>query len=154
MELQDEITIPVSRDKVYEALNDVAVLKACIPGCEELEREGENDLVAKVTLKVGPVKAKFGGRVTLDPSKAPDAFSLSGEGDGGIAGFAKGGADVELVEDGQQTILRYTAKAEIGGKLAQLGGRLITSTAKKLSKMFFEKFEKLMSGEVELEETS
>ena len=154
MELQDEITIPVSRDKVYEALNDVAVLKACIPGCEELEREGENDLVAKVTLKVGPVKAKFGGRVTLDPSKAPDAFSLSGEGDGGIAGFAKGGADVELVEDGQQTILRYTAKAEIGGKLAQLGGRLITSTAKKLSKMFFEKFEKVMSGEVELEEMS
>ena len=154
MELQDEITIPVSRDKVYEALNDVAVLKACIPGCEELEREGENDLVAKVTLKVGPVKAKFGGRVTLDPSKAPDAFSLSGEGDGGIAGFAKGGADVELVEDGQQTILRYTAKAEIGGKLAQLGGRLITSTAKKLSKMFFEKFEKVMSGEVELEKTS
>ena len=154
MELQDEITIPVSRDKVYEALNDVAVLKACIPGCEELEREGENDLVAKVTLKVGPVKAKFGGRVTLDPSKAPDAFSLSGEGDGGIAGFAKGGADVELVEDGQQTVLRYTAKAEIGGKLAQLGGRLITSTAKKLSKMFFEKFEKVMSGEVELEETS
>ena len=154
MELQDEITIPVSRDKVYEALNDVAVLKACIPGCEELEREGENDLVAKVTLKVGPVKASFGGRVTLDPSKAPDAFSLSGEGDGGIAGFAKGGADVELVEDGQQTVLRYTAKAEVGGKLAQLGGRLITSTAKKLSKMFFEKFEKLMSGEVELEETS
>ena len=154
MELQDEITIPVSRDKVYEALNDVAVLKACIPCCEELEREGENDLVAKVTLKVGPVKAKFGGRVTLDPSKAPEAFSLSGEGDGGIAGFAKGGADVELVEDGQQTILRYTAKAEIGGKLAQLGGRLITSTAKKLSKMFFEKFEKVMSGEVELEETS
>ena len=154
MELQDEITIPVSRDKVYEALNDVAVLKACIPGCEELEWEGENDLVAKVTLKVGPVKAKFGGRVTLDPSKAPDAFSLSGEGDGGIAGFAKGGADVELFEDGQQTVLRYTAKAEIGGKLAQLGGRLITSTAKKLSKMFFEKFEKLMSGEVELEETS
>ena len=154
MELQDEITIPVSRDKVYEALNDVAVLKACIPGCEELEWEGENDLVAKVTLKVGPVKAKFGGRVTLDPSKAPGAFSLSGEGDGGIAGFAKGGADVELVEDGQQTVLRYTAKAEIGGKLAQLGGRLITSTAKKLSKMFFEKFEKVMSGEVELEETS
>ena len=154
MELQDEITIPAPRDEVYKALNDVAVLKACIPGCEELEREGENDLVARVTLKVGPVKAKFGGRVTLDPSKAPDAFSLSGEGDGGIAGFAKGGADVELVENGQQTILRYTARAETGGKLAQLGGRLITSTAKKLSKMFFEKFEKIMSGEAELEEAS
>ena len=154
MELQDEIAIPAPRNEVYKALNDVAVLKACIPGCGELEREGENDLVAKVTLKIGPVKAKFGGRVTLDPSKAPDAFSLSGEGDGGIAGFAKGGADVELVEDGEQTILRYTAKAEIGGKLAQLGGRLITSTAKKLSKMFFETFEKVMSGEVELEDAS
>lgn len=154
MELTDEITIPASRDDVYKALNDVAVLKACIPGCEELVREGENDLVAKVTLKVGPVKARFGGRVTLDSSKAPDAFSLSGEGDGGIAGFAKGGADVELIEDGDATILRYTAKAETGGKLAQLGGRLITSTAKKLSKMFFEKFEKIMSGEEELEEAS
>jgi len=154
MELQDEITIPAPRDEVYKALNDIAVLKACIPGGEELEREGENDLVATVTLKSGPVNAKFGGRVTLDPSKAPDAFSLSGEGDGGIAGFAKGGADVELIEDGEQTLLRYTAKAETGGKLAQLGGRLITSTAKKLSKMFFEKFEKVMSGEVGLEEAS
>ena len=152
MELQDEITIPAPRDKVYRALNDVAVLKACIPGCEELERDGEHDLVAKVTLKIGPVKARFGGRVTLDPSNAPDAFSLSGEGDGGVAGFAKGGADVELVEDGEQTILRYTARAETGGKIAQLGSRLITSTAKKLSKMFFETFEKVMRGEVELEE--
>jgi len=154
MELQDEITIPAPRDEVYRALNDVAVLKACIPGCEALEREGENELVAKVMLKVGPVKARFGGRVTLDPSRAPDAFSLSGEGDGGVAGFAKGGADVELVEDGENTILRYVAKAETGGKIAQLGGRLITSTAKKLSKMFFEKFEKVMSGEVELEKAS
>jgi carbon monoxide dehydrogenase subunit G len=92
--------------------------------------------------------------VTLDPGQAPDAFSLTGEGDGGVAGFAKGGADVELVEDGDATILRYTAKAETGGKIAQLGGRLITSTAKKLSKMFFEKFEKIMSGEVELERAS
>ena len=110
--------------------------------------------MAKVTLKVGPVKAKFGGRATLDPSKAPGMFSLSGEGDGGIAGFAKGGADVELIEDGENTILKYVAKAETGGKLAQLGGRLITSTAKKLSKMFFEKFEKIMSGEKKLEEAS
>ena len=154
MELNDEITILASRDEVYKALNDVAVLKTCIPGCEELVREGENELVAKVTLKVGPVKARFGGRVTLDPSKAPDAFSLSGEGDGGVAGFAKGGADVELIEDGDNTILRYTAKAETGGKLAQLGGRLITSTAKKLSKMFFDKFEKVMSGEAEVEKAS
>ena len=154
MELTDEIIIPAPRDTVYKALNDVDVLKTCIPGCEELDREGENDLVAKVTLKVGPVKARFGGRVTLDSSKAPDAFSLAGEGDGGVAGFAKGGADVELIEDGDKTILRYTAKAETGGKIAQLGGRLILSTAKKLSKQFFGTFEKVMSGEAEAEKAS
>ena len=150
LELQDEIIIPATRDKVFEALNDINVLKECIPGCEELSREKENELIAKVTLKIGPVKARFGGRVILDPSKAPSAFSLSGEGDGGIAGFAKGGADVELIERDAETILRYTAKAETGGKLAQLGARLITSTAKKLSKMFFERFLRVMSGEIEL----
>ena len=104
--------------------------------------------------KIGPVKARFSSKVALNPSKSPDAFSLAGEGDGGVAGFAKGGADVELVADGDKTILRYSAKAETGGKLAQLGGRLIMSTAKKLSKMFFEKFEKIMSGEEELPETA
>jgi carbon monoxide dehydrogenase subunit G len=102
-------------------------------------------------LKIGPVKAKFNGTVMLDQSKAPDGFSLSGEGEGGLAGFAKGGADVTLTEDGETTILHYNAKAETGGKIAQLGGRLITSTAKKLSKNFFEKFEKVMIGEVEIE---
>ena len=154
MELHDEIRIEAPREQVYAALNDTEVLKASIPGCEELVRTSEDELEAKVTLKVGPVKAKFGGRVTLDPSEAPGMFSLSGEGDGGIAGFAKGGADVELIEDGENTILKYVAKAETGGKLAQLGGRLINSTAKKLSKMFFEKFEKIMSGEETLEEAS
>ena len=114
MELNDEITIPAPRGEVYRALNDVAVLKACIPGCDELEREGENDLVAKVTLKIGPVKARFSGRVTLDPSKAPDAFSLSGEGDGGVAGFAKGGADVELIEDGDNTICAILQRQKLG----------------------------------------
>ena len=109
--------------------------------------------MAKVTLKIGPVKARFSRRVTLDPSKAPDAFSLSGEGDGGVAGFAKGGADVELIEDGDQTILRYTAKAETGGKLAQLGVP-DHQHRKKLSKMFFATFEKVMSGEVEVEPAS
>ena len=144
MEIQEELTIPARREEVYRALNDVNVLKACIPGCE-------NQLLAKVTLKIGPVKARFGGKVCLDASQAPGAFSLSGEGDGGIAGFAKGSADVELIEDGEKTILRYTAKAETGGKLAQLGARLLTSTAKKLSKMFFEAFEKVMNGEMEVE---
>ena len=150
MEIADEITIPAPRAVVYEALNDIAILKACIPGCESLERESDIKLVAKVTLKIGPVKAKFNGIVMLDQSKAPDGFSLSGEGEGGLAGFAKGGADVTLTEDGETTILQYSAKAETGGKIAQLGGRLITSTAKKLSKNFFEKFEKVMTGEVEI----
>ena len=104
------------------------------------------------TLKIGPVKAKFGGRVTLDNTNAPMKFSLAGEGDGGLAGYAKGGADVELNADGNSTILKYVAKAETGGKIAQLGGRLITSTARKLSKMFFTKFEKIMSGEESLPE--
>ena len=151
MEIADEITIPAPRDEVYMALNDIAVLKACIPGCESLERESDTKLVAKVTLKSGPVKAKFNGTVTLDQSKAPDGFSLSGEGEGGLAGFAKGGADVTLTKDGETTILRYEAKAETGGKIAQLGGRLITSTAKKLSKNFFEKFEKVMIGDLGIE---
>ena len=151
MEIADEITIPAPRVVVYEALNDIAILKACIPGCESLERESDTKLVAKVTLKIGPVKAKFSGTVKLDQSKAPDGFSLSGEGEGGLAGFAKGGADVTLTKDGETTILHYNAKAETGGKIAQLGGRLITSTAKKLSKNFFEKFEKVMIGEVEIE---
>ena len=100
-----------------------------------------------MTLKIGPVKAKFNGKVTLDTTNAPTGFSLTGEGDGGLAGFAKGGADVELIADGENTLLKYVAKAEPGGKIAQLGGRLITSTARKLSKMFFTKFEKIMSGE-------
>ena len=128
------------RDRVYAALNDPEILKRCIPGCEELIKHSDTDLEAKVVLKIGPVKARFGGKVKLDTAGAPGAFSLAGEGSGGTAGFARGGADVTLAEDGGQTTLRYTAKAEIGGKLAQLGSRLVQSTAKKLSASFFEKF--------------
>ena len=152
MELTEEITIAAPLDKVYEGLNDIAILKACIPGCEELNWTSENELEAKVTLKIGPVKAKFVGKVTLDTTHAPTGFSLAGEGDGGLAGFAKGGADVQLIADGDSTLLKYEAKAQTGGKIAQLGGRLITSTARKLSKMFFAKFEKIMSGEESLPE--
>ncbi|MDB2514669.1 carbon monoxide dehydrogenase subunit G [Alphaproteobacteria bacterium] len=152
MELAEEITIAAPLDKVYEGLNDIAILKACIPGCEELNWTSENELEAKVTLKIGPVKAKFGGKVTRDTTHAPTGFSLAGEGDGGLAGFAKGGADVQLIADGDSTLLKYEAKAQTGGKIAQLGGRLITSTARKLSKMFFTKFEKIMSGEESLPE--
>lgn len=140
MELQDEIRIAAPRDRVYLALNDPEVLKECIPGCEELIQKSDTELEAKVVLKVGPVKAKFGGSVELDKSRAPEGFSLAGEGNGGIAGFAKGGADVDLEADGEETVLKYTAKADVGGKLAQLGSRLIVSTSQKLAKKFFESF--------------
>lgn len=146
MELADEIHIPAPRDRVYEALNDPEILKQCIPGCEELIKHSDTELEAKVVLKIGPVKAKFGGNVVLDPSQAPNGFSLSGEGNGGVAGFAKGGADVTLVEQDGGTLLQYTAKADIGGKLAQLGSRLVTSTSKKLAKSFFEKFNEVVTG--------
>ncbi|MEM0949868.1 MAG: carbon monoxide dehydrogenase subunit G [Pseudomonadota bacterium] len=147
MELNDEVTIDAARDKVYAALNDPLILKECIPGCEELIQHSETELEAKVVLKVGPVKARFSGTVHLDNSGAPEAFSLTGEGSGGTAGFAKGGADVTLTEDGETTTLRYAAKVDIGGKLAQLGSRLMQSTAKKLSAKFFTKFAETFDAE-------
>ena len=146
MELNEEIMINAPRDVVYRALNDPDILQQCIPGCEELEKISDTEMTAKVVLKVGPVKAKFSGSVTLDPSKAPGGMSISGEGSGGLAGFAKGGADVVLTEHDGGTLLAYTAKADIGGKLAQLGSRLVTGTAKKLSKNFFEKFNEVVVG--------
>jgi len=152
MELSDEVLISAKRDDVYKALNDVDVLKLCIPGCEELTKESDTELDAVVVLKIGPMKAKFAGHITLDPSNAPSQFSLMGEGDGGVAGFAKGGADVDLIEDGDNTILRYEAKAEPGGKIAQLGSRLIVSTAKKLSAKFFKNFEDYINGDLEMPE--
>ena len=149
MELSDEIEISVPMQTVYDALNNVDILKKCIPGCEELVRKSDNQLEAKVVLKVGPVKARFSGQVTLDVSRGPEKFSLSGQGNGGAAGFAKGGADVTLSNKGNVTVLSYKAKAEIGGKLAQLGSRLIQSTAKKLATKFFKSF-----SEVVVEETA
>jgi carbon monoxide dehydrogenase subunit G len=147
MELADEIVINAPRDRVYAALNDPEILRQSIPGCEELIKHSDDELEAKVVLKIGPVKARFSGTVRLDQSGAPDSFSLTGEGNGGTAGFARGGADVTLTETDGQTTLRYVAKAEIGGKLAQLGSRLIQSTAKKLSSMFFEKFAATFEGQ-------
>lgn len=152
MELQDEIFINAPQDVVFAALNDPDVLKQCIPGCEELTKDSETELAAKVTLKIGPVKASFKGDVTLDPSDAPSHFSLVGEGNGGVAGYAKGGADVELIEQDGGTLLKYTAKADIGGKLAQLGSRLIVSTSKKLSKQFFETFQQVVAPDEEGDE--
>lgn len=149
MELNDEIIIQAPRDRVYAALNDPEILKRCIPGCEELIKHSDTDLQARVVLKVGPVKAKFGGEVQLNTAGAPGQFSLTGQGNGGPAGFAKGGADVTLEADGEQTILRYAAKAEIGGKLAQLGSRLIQGTAKKLAAKFFTSFADVVTEQVD-----
>jgi carbon monoxide dehydrogenase subunit G len=147
MELKDEIIINAPMDRVYAALNDPEILKQCIPGCEELIQHSDNELEAKIVLKVGPVKARFSGDVVLDKSGAPNQFSLTGQGNGGAAGHAKGGADVTLFADGDTTILTYDAKAQIGGKLAQLGSRLIQSTAKKLAAKFFKNFADVLDAE-------
>ena len=140
MELKDEVVTDAPRAVVYAALNDPDVLRDCIPGCQELTRTSDTELRAKVILKVGPVKATFAGDVTLDPEDPPRRFSLAGQGNGGVAGFAKGGAAVTLEEDGDRTILRYDARAEIGGKMAQLGSRLVESTARTLAARFFADF--------------
>ena len=144
MILKDEIIINASQDVVYAALNDPEILKQCIPGCEELVKHSNTELEAKVVLKIGPVKAKFSGNVTLSPAAPPERFSLAGTGNGGAAGYVKGGAVVELEQHQDGTLLRYTATADIGGKLAQLGSRLIQGTAKKLAAKFFKSFADLV----------
>ena len=144
MELNDEIRIPAKLDFVYKSLNDLTVLQTCIPGCEELVEGQDGTLNAKVILKIGPIKAGFKGKINLDLSGGPSKYSLRGEGDGGVAGSASGGADVELIEDGNETILKYSARSNVKGKIAQLGSRLVLSTAKKLSRSFFENFKEYM----------
>jgi uncharacterized protein len=140
MDMNGTQRIEAPREKVYVALNDPEVLKQCIPGCETIERLSDTEMRAVVTLRVGPVKASFIGMVTLSDLDPPNGYTITGEGSGGGAGFAKGGAKVRLEADGKATILNYTVKADVGGKLAQLGGRLIESTAKKLAGDFFERF--------------
>jgi carbon monoxide dehydrogenase subunit G len=147
MEIDGEQRIAAAREKVWAALNDVQVLRHCIPGCDSLERASENVLDGTVTAKVGPVKARFGGRVTLSDIDPPNGYTLSGEGKG-PAGFAKGEATVRLREDGGETVLSYTAKAQVGGKLAQVGSRLIDGTVRKLTGQFFANLgEHLAAGE-------
>jgi uncharacterized protein len=141
MKMSDSQRIPASKAKVWAALNNPDILKQCIPGCQSLETSVPNEMTATVVLKVGPVKATFGGKVTLSDLDPPNSYRISGEGSGGIAGFAKGGAFVKLSEDGfDGTILSHEVDTQIGGKLAQLGGRLIDSTAKKLASEFFASF--------------
>ncbi|PLS20652.1 CoxG family protein [Neptunicoccus cionae] len=137
MDMSGEYRIAAPIQTVWDAIQDPEILRGAIPGCEELEKTGETEMSAKVSLKIGPVKAKFAGEVALKDLVAPNSLKIEGEGKGGIAGFAKGGADVQLAEDGNETILTYQAEAQVGGKIAQLGSRLIQSTAAKLADKFF-----------------
>jgi carbon monoxide dehydrogenase subunit G len=140
MKMGGEQLIPAPRERVWEALNDPQVLKQCIPGCQEIVKNSPTEFEAKVTAKVGPVKANFAGIVRLSDLDPPKSYVISGEGKGGAAGFAKGGARVELEEAEGGTRLRYDVDAQVGGKLAQIGSRLIDSTARKMADQFFAKF--------------
>ena len=146
MDMTGEERIAAPRDAVWAALNDPEILKACIPGCQSLTMKSATELEAIVKIKIGPVSASFSGEVTLSNLNPPESYTISGEGKGGIAGFAKGGADVRLIEDGDGTILAYDVKAQIGGKLAQLGSRLIDSSSKKLATQFFADFGARLNG--------
>ena len=142
MEIKGEYKIAAPREKVFAALNDQAVLRACIPGCESLEKLSDTEMTAKVRLRIGPVSAAFSGKVTLSDIDPPNGYKISGEGEGGVAGFAKGGATVALADKDGGTLLTYNVEAQIGGKLAQLGQRLINSAAKKTADDFFANFAK------------
>src|SRR5215467_2173436 len=135
-----EVQLSAPREAVWAKLNDAEVLKACIPGCEELNKVSDTEFQAVATTKIGPVKAKFKGRVTLSDLDPPNGYKISGEGEGGVAGFAKGGASVVLTDKDGGTLLTYNVEAQIGGKLAQLGQRLIAGAAKKMADEFFAKF--------------
>ena len=140
MDMTGERRIAAPRQVVWDALNDTVVLKASIPGCETLEKTGDNQMKATAGIKLGPISAKFAGAVTLSDIDAPNSYTISGEGQGGVAGFAKGGAKVFLTDDDGATLLRYEVNAQVGGKLAQLGARLIDATAKQMAEQFFTKF--------------
>jgi len=140
MEMTGERRIPAPRQTVWEALNDPDVLKASIPGCQSLEKLADDQMQATAAVKVGPISARFTGKVQLTDIDPPNGYRISGEGQGGVAGFAKGGANVGLIDDGADTLLNYHVNAQVGGKLAQLGGRLIDASAKQMADQFFDRF--------------
>jgi uncharacterized protein len=147
MEMTGEFRIPARRQLVWEGLNDPEVLKQCIPGCQVLEKVSDTEFNGRVVASVGPVKATFGGKVTLSDLDPPQSYTISGEGSGGVAGFAKGGAKVNLAEDGDATLLTYAVQAQVGGKLAQVGSRLIDGVARKMANDFFGHFAAVMVPE-------
>ena len=140
MDMTGERRIEASRQTVWQALNDPAVLKASIPGCESLEKLSDTDMKATTSVKIGPISTRFNGTVHLSDLDPPNGYSISGEGQGGVAGFAKGGARVRLEDAGAATLLHYEVHAQVGGKLAQLGARLIDATAKQMADNFFDRF--------------
>jgi carbon monoxide dehydrogenase subunit G len=143
MEMTGEQHVPVSQEKTWQALNDLDVLKACIPGCESIVASGENEYDVVLTAKVGPVSAKFKGKLSLTDMNPPSSYKLAFEGQGGVAGFARGSAQVNLEPEGDEaTLLGYAVKANVGGKLAQIGSRLIDGAARKLAEQFFSAFNK------------
>jgi carbon monoxide dehydrogenase subunit G len=140
MDMTGEFRIPAPRQRVWEGLNDPQILKECIPGCQTIEKLSDTEFTAKVLAQVGPVKANFAGKVTLADLDPPQSYTIAGEGSGGVAGFAKGSAKVNLAEDGGITVLNYAVRAHVGGKLAQIGSRLIDSVARKMAETFFTRF--------------
>lgn len=146
MDMTGSHRIEAPRDKVWAALNDPDVLRQCIPGCEEVQKISDTELTAKVHAKVGPVSARFAGKVTLSDLDPPKGYTITGEGSGGAAGFGKGGATVRLEEDGAATLLNYEAHAQVGGKLAQIGSRLVDGTARKMADDFFTRFAAMVGG--------
>ena len=140
MEMHGELRIPAPRQQVWEKLNDPETLKNCIPGAESVEKVSDTEFVAKVVTRVGPVKASFSGKVTLTDLNPPASYTITGEGTGGVAGFAKGSAKVSLDDAGAETVLRYGVQAQVGGKLAQIGSRLIDAASRKMADDFFNRF--------------
>ncbi len=140
MDMTGERRIPAPRQKVWNSLNDPQVLKTCIPGCETLERTADNAYIATAAVKIGPIAARFNGKVNLLDLDEPNSYRIQGEGQGGVAGFAKGGATVRLADDGPYTLLSYAVQAQVGGKIAQLGARLIDATSKQMADQFFNRF--------------
>jgi uncharacterized protein len=142
MTMSGEVQLPATREAVWVKLNDPVVLKSCVPGCEQLDKTSDTEFQAVASIKIGPVKARWKGKVRLSDLDPPNGYKISGEGEGGVAGFAKGGATVALADKDGGTLLTYNVEAQIGGKLAQLGQRLINSAAKKTADDFFANFAK------------
>lgn len=154
MDMKGEYRIPAPRQRVWEALNDTETLGRCIPGCESIQKTSDTSMSAVVQAKVGPVSARFTGDVTLEDIDPPNGYTIRGEGKGGVAGFARGTAKVDLADDGDGTLLTYAVDAQVGGKLAQVGARLVAGTIKKMADEFFGTFTEIVGGAPQVQSQS